>query len=320
MHYLQNSSLIITGRIVTNMTKRISNLKARRLEKKLTQKQLAKQFNDYIDKLHLDVKHTSYTTISRWESLVIEPRETVINILANVLGTYPDRIRGYELTTREKELEVEKLLGKLFIPYRNASSDEELKDFYDDYFYDDFESLLDTYVNSSDTFDWYKFDVTSSLLEYLNTLYPQNAKSLDENVENLFKKIEDQDKLLEAASKILPKYLEPFINKLTSDLDENFHITHDHWYSPNTISFLTKWFTEQKEIELNKRHPEYKMLKDFYRKQIFSPLMNLQSYFDPNYSNEFTSNKLNTKDLYKEVDTIKKALDTYASLLDKYRH
>lgn len=293
-------------------TQRISKLRSKRLEEKLTQKQLATRFNNYIDKENLKVKHTSYTTISRWESGIVEPKETTLKILANILNTYPSQIRGYELTKKEKEKEVEDLLGKLYVPYQH--NDAELKDFYEMYFYDDFEGLLDTIVSSNNYIDLDKFDITKSLETFLEVFYPKEGKALSAKINTLTNKINDSDQLQKAILKITPTYFRPFINDLTKDIDKEFHIDHGHWYNSDTFLFLKRWFDKQIEIEKNRRHPEYKKLNDFYMNRIFRPLMNLQIDFGPEHHN-FSEKELTPLELQKRVNSIKSSLDKYASML-----
>lgn len=307
----------------------ISKLKSKRLERKLTQNELATRFNNYIDKNHLTVKHTSYTTISRWESGIVEPKEKALDILASVLNTSPHEIRGYKLTTKEKQDELATLLGRLYDPYRSRFDDTEIREFYDEFFYDDFENLLEfnenfhestakgSYVISTNfDGDWDKFDVTSSLDDYLKVFYPNEGKALYTKIFDLIEKIEDQDQLQKSVIEVLPRYTKPFISKLTQDVEKKFTIEHGHWYGPDTILFLKQWFDEQTKIEGEKRHPERKKIRNFYSQKIASPLMNLQMKFDPKYYDP-SKRELTSADLHKQIDSIKSSLDKYASMIDK---
>lgn len=289
----------------------VSRLKTQRLKKGYTQKQLATLFNSYIDKNHLKIKHTSFTTISRWESGVIEPKDRVLNILAAVLDTRPDRIRGYELTLKEKEKELKDLLGRLYSPYMHDEKD--LKVLYDNEFYDDFADLLDTSAN--DYVKWRDFDVTRSLDDYLTLFYPDKAKLLDATTSKLFDKFEDFDQFQKAVVSILPQYLNLFISKLTKDVDKEFPINHDHWFNSDTISFLVKWFNEQVNQERNRRHPEYKKMKNFYTHNIVFPLMDLQTMFDS--EGHPLKENLTEYDIQKKIASIKSSLDQYGSMLIK---
>lgn len=295
---------------VSKSTQKMSKLKARRLENKLTQKQLATQFNDYIDKHHLKIKHTSYTTISRWESLVIEPKETVINVLASVLDTSPRYIRGYELPTKEKEEQVGNLIGNLYIVY--SHDDTEIKIFLNEFFYDDFVGLFDVYADNYT--NWRDFDVTSALDDYLKIFYPDLRESLHSKTYALSGN--DEEKLHKSISKIVPNYLKPFIKKLTEDVDKRFHIEDGHWFDSNTISFITQWFKEQTTVEINKRYPEYKKISKFYENNISLPLMDLEDNLDP-LDSLLTKEKPTSKDIQKQVDSIKSALDKYALMVNK---
>ena len=52
----------------------MNRIKELRLEKQLTLKELAEEFNEFIDNVKMNIKKTSYSSISRWEKGINEPK------------------------------------------------------------------------------------------------------------------------------------------------------------------------------------------------------------------------------------------------------
>ncbi|GHP14311.1 hypothetical protein YK48G_17360 [Lentilactobacillus fungorum] len=73
-----------------------NRIKQLRTRDKLTQKQLATKFNEYITTKRLDVKPVSYATISRWEKNISQPRNESIEALASLFHVSPLYVSGLQ--------------------------------------------------------------------------------------------------------------------------------------------------------------------------------------------------------------------------------
>jgi transcriptional regulator with XRE-family HTH domain len=81
-----------------------NHIREERQKAKLTQKQLADLFNQYLAANKIDdVKPVTYAAISRWETGENNPQNETWNALANFFNVEPGYLRGYS-TTRQSSI------------------------------------------------------------------------------------------------------------------------------------------------------------------------------------------------------------------------
>lgn len=71
-----------------------NRIKDERKRLKLTQKELADQFNQYIAEKSIDIKPVSYAAVSRWESEENDPKRETWETLANFFDVEIDYLQG----------------------------------------------------------------------------------------------------------------------------------------------------------------------------------------------------------------------------------
>jgi len=104
--------------------KTVNRIKEIRLSHKLTQKQVADGFNQFIAKNNLEIKPVSYASISRWESGETEPKESVWEALAGYFKVTTSYLRGY-IHKEENDIEVNRASLLQTISKLKFSDDED---------------------------------------------------------------------------------------------------------------------------------------------------------------------------------------------------
>lgn len=117
-----------------------NRIKELRLKKKLTQKDLANEFNQYIANKNINIRPVSYATISRWESGESQPKEEALVVLSGFFNVDIAYLHGYSKDNSGKAEYIADLLEKA-----KFSDDEEMniriKSTLEDTFYDVYEEL-----------------------------------------------------------------------------------------------------------------------------------------------------------------------------------
>lgn len=93
----------------------MNRIKELRLEKQLTLKELAEEFNEFIDNVKMNIKKTSYSSISRWEKGINEPKLDVWQALANFFSVSVPYLQGIGVSRKEFS---EYLVKKYYVDYR----------------------------------------------------------------------------------------------------------------------------------------------------------------------------------------------------------
>lgn len=308
----------------------ITRLKMLRLEAGLSLKEMAQSFNKFIVENSLPIKKVSYATLSRWENGINEPKNAVWTALANFFDFPVSLIRGIELSTEEKGIQLLKIIIDLFQPFRigyeTASylSEEEAENL--------FQKLHEFYGAPTDIFPWAdedydsdftiekfaeNYDVTGALNQYLKTFHLDAYKELTSELrDNEFNR-DDENSIIKTDRLIVSKYLQPFVEEMTAD---NLKYTNKIDY--NSVNMFVGWLrskTLKKELA---EHPELIKLRQIIKEReiVFSNhFSDIESIAKENILGNVTanSNRINSDKLKNKRNAIIQDLDDYLQQIYK---
>lgn len=104
-----------------------NNIKKERTNLKLTQKELADKFNQFIAEHDISLKPISYAAISRWESGENEPKESIWQTLASFFHVDVSYLRGYSSQRIPIEMDIKDSINELVFNNTDPEMDKKIK-------------------------------------------------------------------------------------------------------------------------------------------------------------------------------------------------
>lgn len=104
-----------------------NNIKKERTNLKLTQKELADKFNQFIAEHDIRLKPISYAAISRWESGENEPKESIWQTLASFFHVDVSYLRGYSSQRIPFEMDIKDSINELVFNNTDPEMDKKIK-------------------------------------------------------------------------------------------------------------------------------------------------------------------------------------------------
>ncbi|KZD90515.1 helix-turn-helix domain-containing protein [Lactiplantibacillus plantarum] len=286
-----------------------SRLKNQRLAHNLSLKNMAINFNEYIETKKLNIKKVSYATISRWENGINEPKTEVWEALSSFFNVPINSVRGFEPTFKDRTIEVENFILHFYQPYRLGYRHPTVMDSNDSsQLSDELNDMYNLSLPIEDTFDIDDFDITGALAGYLSTVFHDQYKALTKQLELIEDNDNDYDyaALIDLETPIIKQYFPLFIEKLTLDIIQNNHGIDDL----HTISYIVNWFNTQVENYEKNKYPKLEklaQLRELAFQEIELPISKIEKYAESQLKGE-SDQKIDI-DLYQQKITT--ALDNY---------